>query len=58
MRTKLSANVPKNKNTARIAEEPACTGFGFEGLRAKLARNVPIFYLIKSQVVIESMFYT
>lgn len=37
----FKANVPINRNTAKIAHAPGCTGFGLEVSRAKLARKAP-----------------
>lgn len=38
----LRMNVPINRNTAKIAHTPGCTGVELDGSRAKLARNAPV----------------
>ena len=37
----FNTKVPKNKNTAKTAQAPGCTGFGSKWFRARLARYAP-----------------
>jgi hypothetical protein len=41
IRTKLTANVPINKNAAKTVHAPGCTGFGLDLSLARLARYEP-----------------